>query len=156
MFRARKPVPVNFLSIHILILCYNNSEGKLKKIVQFIKEWFKNLTAEQKRQLIIICTVIFVVLLTLSVIIPMIGSGTTEEKLTEPDRMFISVPIPGEELFLPDEPDYIPGVLLERERRLSWTDEDASEHWQDPLKYGEEQWREKIEASIDEFLERVP
>jgi hypothetical protein len=127
----------------------------LKKIFQFIKEWFQKLTAEQKRQFAVVCTVIFVALLTLSVIIPMISSGKNE-KLTEPDRIIFSVPIPAEELFLPEEPDYVPGVLLEREQRLNWTDEDASAYWQDPLKYGEEQWREKIEASIDEFLERVP
>jgi hypothetical protein len=30
------------------------------------------------------------------------------------------------------------------------------EFWQDPLKNGEEQWREKIESSIDDYLERVP
>ncbi|MDR1251993.1 MAG: hypothetical protein LBK62_07475 [Treponema sp.] len=64
--------------------------------------------------------------------------------------------IPPEELFLPDEPDFIPGVLLERERRTSWTAEDAAPYWQDPLRNGEEQWRERLEAAIDELLERVP
>jgi hypothetical protein len=127
----------------------------LEKFVQFIKDWFQKLTAGQKRQLAIVCTVVFAVVLTLSVIVPMTGSGR-EKKMQEPERIFINAPISAEELFLPDEPDYIPGVLLEREQRLSWTNEDASEYWQDPLKYGEEQWREKIEASIDEFLERVP
>jgi hypothetical protein len=63
--------------------------------------------------------------------------------------------IPPEELFLPDEPDFVPGVLLERERRTSWTVEDAAPFWQDPLKNGEEQWRERVEKSIDELLERV-
>jgi hypothetical protein len=127
----------------------------LNRIAQVIKEWFQKLTAEQKRQFAVVCTVIFAVILTLSVIIPMSASGR-KEKLTEPERSSLIVPIPAEELFLPDEPDYIPGALLEREQRLSWTEEDAMEYWQDPLKYGEEQWREKIEASIDEFLEQVP
>jgi len=44
---------------------------------------------------------------------------------------------------LPDEPDYIPGVLLKRDRKLNWTEKDAEEFWQDPLKNGEEPWREK-------------
>lgn len=70
--------------------------------------------------------------------------------------MTIFYPIPAEELFLPDEPDFLPEVILERERRSSWTEQDVSEYWQDPLKFGEEQWREKIEAAIDVFLERVP
>jgi len=68
-----------------------------------------------------------------------------------------SVPqIPPEELFLPEEPDFVPGVLLERDRRSSWTEEDASVYWRDPLRDGEEQWREEIETVIDEFMERVP
>jgi hypothetical protein len=64
--------------------------------------------------------------------------------------------IPPEELFLPDEPDFIPGILLERERRESWTAEDAAPYWRDPLKSGEEPWREQVETVIDELLERVP
>jgi hypothetical protein len=64
--------------------------------------------------------------------------------------------IPPEELFLPEEPDFIPGVLLERERRASWSVEDAESFWQDPLKNGEEQWRDQVEAIIGELMERVP
>jgi hypothetical protein len=143
------------LSIHILFLWYNNTEGKLEKFVQFIKERFLKMTAGQKRRLAVVCTVIFSVLLTLSVVISMKSAGG-KEKAPKPYESVIYAPIPAEELFLPDEPDYIPGALLERERRSNWTDENASEYWQDPLKYGEEQWREKIETSIDEFLERIP
>jgi hypothetical protein len=127
----------------------------LEKFVQFIKDWFQKLTAEQKRRLAIICTVVFSVLLILSVIVSM-KSYSVGKKEINPHESVIYAPIPAEDLFLPDEPDYIPGVLLQRDRRSNWTEEDASEYWQDPLKYGEEQWREKIESSIDEYLERVP
>jgi hypothetical protein len=65
-------------------------------------------------------------------------------------------PVPPEELFLPAEPDFLPGVMLERERRQVWTAEDAEPYWQDPLKSGEEPWRDRAEAVIDELLERVP
>jgi hypothetical protein len=64
--------------------------------------------------------------------------------------------IPPEELFLPEEPDFIPGVLLERERRSSWTVEDAAIYWQDPMKHGEAQWRDRVETAVDELLERIP
>ena len=128
---------------------------KFNQIIQFVQEWFKRMPAEQKRLLALVCTVIFSGLLTYSVIMSLRGPG--EEKIpSEPEGININSPIPPEELFLPDEPDYLPGVLLEREQRTSWTTEDASSYWQDPLKFGEEQWREKIEAAIDEFLERVP
>jgi len=127
----------------------------LEKFVQFIKDWFQKLTAGQKRRLAVICTVIFSGLLTLSVIISMKNYGG-EKKEIKSNEYVIYAPIPAEELFLPDEPDFIPGVLLQRDRRSSWTNEDALEYWQDPLKDGEEHWREKIESSIDEYLERVP
>jgi len=64
--------------------------------------------------------------------------------------------IPPEELFLPDEPDFVPGVLLGREQRSEWTVEDAEPWWQNPLAGGEEQWRVRIERMIDEIMESVP
>jgi hypothetical protein len=64
--------------------------------------------------------------------------------------------IPPDELFLPDEPDFVPGVLLERERRPAWTADDAALYWQDPLKNGERNWRDQIEKTVDEIMESIP
>jgi hypothetical protein len=64
--------------------------------------------------------------------------------------------IPTEDIFLPDEPDFVPGVLLEREQLSEWTTDDAAVWWQDPLKNGEEQWRNSIEETIDGIMESVP
>jgi len=128
---------------------------KFIEIVNVIQDRFRNLTAVQKRWIAVVCTVVFSVVLTFSVIMSL--RGPVKEEFPEgPGRLDFVSPIPAEDLFLPDEPDYLPGVLLEREQRLSWTEEDAAEYWQDPLRFGEEQWREKIEAAIDEILERVP
>jgi hypothetical protein len=83
----------------------------------------------------------------------------TKKPAAPPSEKSVSVQritIPPEELFLPEEPDFIPGVLLERERRTVWTAEDAAPYWQDPLKNGEEQWRNRIEKAADEFMEQVP
>ena len=127
----------------------------MEKIINSIKDRFSKLSSEEKRRLVLLCTAGFSVLLTLSVVISMRGSG--REKLpVEPERVRFNVAIPAEELFIPDEPDFLPGVLLERERRSSWTEQDAEEYWQNPLTTGEEQWRKKIETAIDELLERVP
>ena len=126
----------------------------MEKYIQIVKDWFKKLTAEQKRNFALLCTGLFVLILTISVLVS-IGSNSGEAAL-KPESSGIFLQIPAEELFLPDEPDYIPGVLLERDRRSSWTFEDAEEYWEDPLRSGEEQWREKIEKAIDDFLERVP
>ena len=72
------------------------------------------------------------------------------------ERLNIRIAIPPDEIFFPDEPDFLPGVLLEREQRAVWTEQDAAEHWQDPLRFGEEPWREMLEAAIQELLERIP
>jgi len=108
----------------------------------------------QKRRFALVCAVVFSLVLSLFVIIPMINK---DDKIPgAPERININLSIPAGELFLPEEPDFIPGILLMRDRKTSWTEEDAAEHWQNPLKHGEEQWREKIELSIDEFLELIP
>jgi len=64
--------------------------------------------------------------------------------------------IPPDDLFLPDEPDFVPGIMLEREQRTEWTSADAAPLWQDPLKNGEEPWRNRIEKTIDDIMESVP
>ena len=127
----------------------------MEKFIQIIMGWFQGLTAVQKRHLALVCTAVFAVFLTISVLVSM-NKPEKKELPKGPEGFNITAPIPPEDLFLPDEPDYIPGVLLEREQKIVWTAEDAKEHWQDPLKFGEEEWRQKIEASIDEILERVP
>jgi hypothetical protein len=64
--------------------------------------------------------------------------------------------IPPEELFFPEEPDFLPGPIPERERRKAWTAENAEPFWYNPLEKGEEPWRNRIESAIDELLEHVP
>ena len=64
--------------------------------------------------------------------------------------------IPQDELFLPEEPDFVPGVLLERERRDAWTADDAASWWRDPLKNGEQIWRDQIEKTVDAIMGSVP
>jgi hypothetical protein len=83
-------------------------------------------------------------------------ANKTRQQRVEPLVPAARLLIPPEELFLPEEPDFIPGVLLERERRTSWSVEDAESFWQDPLRNGEEQWRNLVETIIDELMERVP
>jgi hypothetical protein len=126
-----------------------------ERIIAFFQDKYNKLTDEAKRRFALACTSVFVILLTLSVIVSMRKSAG-ENRSLETERTKINLAIPAEEFFLPDEPDFLPETLLERERRTSWTEQDAAEYWQDPLRSGEEQWREKIETAIDEFLERIP
>jgi hypothetical protein len=86
------------------------------------------------------------------------GAGPPEgESRDSGDRgLTRDAPIPPEELFLPDEPDFLPGVIPERERRDLWTAEDAEPYWYNPLERGGEVWRNRIRTALDELLERVP
>jgi predicted PurR-regulated permease PerM len=127
----------------------------LKKNIQIFQDWFQKLTVMQKRYLAIACTVVFSALLTISVFMSL-RVPVVEKIPGVPERITVFSPIPAQEIFFPDEPDYLPTVLFQREQRTGWTAEDAAEHWQDPLGFGEEQWRLRIEAAIDEFLEHVP
>lgn len=125
------------------------------KIINFFLDKFKNSSDEEKRRIALICTAVVVFLLVLSVLLSL--NYPKKQKLAEePETLDRQSAIPAEELFLPDEPDFIPGVLLERERRSSWTEQDALMYWQDPMIIGEEPWRNKIESVIDDFLEQVP
>jgi len=128
--------------------------GFFEKIVSFLKDRIQKLTDEEKKRIVFICTAVVSVMLILSVVLSLKGHKKEEPPPEQDISRRIAIP-PGE-IFLPDEPDFVPGVFLERERRSNWTEEDASVFWQDPLRNGEEEWREKIEAAIDEFLENVP
>jgi hypothetical protein len=83
----------------------------------------------------------------------MTGDKGREGAAATPVRQGI---IPPDDLFLPDEPDFVPGILLEREQRAVWTADDAAPLWQDPLRNGEEPWRDRVERTIDEIMESVP
>ena len=107
------------------------------------------------------------ILLTLAIGVPVIlvlfitgaslmSKGKTVKPQAPPVSSVISRRIPAEDLFIPEEPDFVPGVILEREKRTEWTADDAMPWWQDPLKDGEQEWRDQIEKTVDEIMESVP
>jgi hypothetical protein len=107
----------------------------------------------EKRGVFAACLGAALVLLILGLAIPAVMNNNAGGK-DVPEAARPAIP-PGE-LFLPEEPDFVPQVLLEREPRESWSAEDAAPFWHDPLKMGEEPWRRRIEEAIDELLEEVP
>jgi len=107
------------------------------------------------------------IILTMAIGVPVIlllfitgASLMSKEKNVKPkappENSIITRRIPPEDTFLPDEPDFVPGVMLEREKRTQWTADDAMPWWQDPLKDGEQEWRDQIEKTVDEIMESVP
>ena len=137
-----------------------------ENVLSSFHEKFQKLPGEKKRLIALVCTAVFVFFLVLSVILSLRNSGqdrenssgneSSERQGASGSRQSTRIVVPADEVFLPDEPDFLSGIMIERERREVWTDEDAAEHWQDPLKFGEEPWRDRIEAVIDVLLERIP
>ena len=84
------------------------------------------------------------------------GSQDTGQQSAYSDTPIQREKLPSEDFFLPYEPDFVPDVLLEKEPKDSWTDEDARPFWTNPLDGNEAAWRRRIETGIDSLLENVP
>ena len=83
------------------------------------------------------------------------SEDASEKPAAHPASSVMTRRVPAEDLFIPEEPDFVPGVLLEREKRTQWSVDDAMPWWQDPLKDGEQEWREQIEKTVDGIMENV-
>jgi hypothetical protein len=81
--------------------------------------------------------------------------GRAEEG-TDLGETFRPSAVPPEELFLPDEPDFLPGTRPERERRESWTAEDARPFWTELPQEDSGVFSDIIESVIDDLMERLP
>ena len=62
--------------------------------------------------------------------------------------------IPPEELFIPDEPDFVPDFLLEREPRHLWSIDEIRPYWRTPG--NPEFWHNVIRSAVDELMENIP
>ncbi|GHV83034.1 hypothetical protein AGMMS50212_03740 [Spirochaetia bacterium] len=109
-----------------------------------------------------IVRLVFVIVPALAVIILIISitaartiTRSEAKKAASPQAWQISN-IPEAEVFLPDEPDFLPDVLFERQQKKEWTAEDAQIFWNDPSDYPSEMWRERLSKQIDRLLESVP
>ena len=96
---------------------------------------------------------IIIVLLLVLAIVSHTKTGTNEQYVND---TILRERFSAEDFFLPHEPDFVPDVLLEREPKDIWTEEDARPFWTDPLKGNEGTWRKRIESEIDSLLEHVP
>lgn len=143
----------------VLVDFFKGLSGKLTSLFAAIRErgaFFDGLFPGKRKRLLFGLGAVLLLSLVLVLILmnrkPHSGPSPVEN-LSGPIQ---DIRIPREELFLPEEPDFLPGVLPERERREAWTAEDAAPYWRDPLKSGEEPWRDQVESVIDDLLERAP
>ena len=66
----------------------------------------------------------------------------------------VNLSIPHDELFFPDEPDFVPEYLLEREPRLIWTIDDIRPYWRIPE--NNDFWLNEIRSAVDLLMEGIP
>ena len=124
--------------------------GLFSGIVDFITSKLDHLEPGKRRLALIASGGIAVLLLV--IIILAAGSGRTGD--TGSRNLSISFSIPLEELFFPDEPDFLPEFLLEREPRLFWSPDDIRPYWRSPGNH--EFWQGQVRSAIDSLMEGVP
>jgi hypothetical protein len=124
-----------------------------------LQEKIQSLLSNKKNLLIIGgCMILLLLLLSLLVISIRMNhnQGEMQQASQESSQLFAPQAIKTEELFLPREPEFIPEVILDREPRDMWTEEDAEEFWNDPLKENTDLWKNRIIESVDDILENIP
>jgi hypothetical protein len=111
-----------------------------------------------RRKTVLICLAVCAVLLALGV--TAILTGLRKDIAAESGQVlreaFDPHPVPPEDFFLPGEPDFLPETIPERERRKSWTVEDALPFWTDPLDEGTAEYTDLMSSVIDDLMERIP
>jgi len=107
--------------------------------------------APERRQIIFfgLCSLLVVSIVIAAIIIAL--------NPRQPSPAAANIPpggIPPEELFIPDEPDFIPDFLLDREPRHFWSVDDIRPFWRSPGNPAI--WQDMIHSAVDELMESVP
>jgi hypothetical protein len=99
--------------------------------------------------------VVAVFLLTL-VVISLINAESAK-KLQSPipveNSRLISIPL--EDIFLPDEPDFLPNAILKKQPK-KWDAQDVRPFWTNPLENDSFQWQDNIKNTVDKIMEKTP
>jgi hypothetical protein len=121
----------------------------------FLSLWEKILDRipEDKRRMFTYSLGGLVFLLIIMIVVALAGSGGRTENL---QAIAANRGIPVDDLFYPEEPDFLPPLLLERLPGQAWAMDDLRQYWTDPGSGYEEKWREMAETVIDKLLEGVP
>ncbi|GMO25359.1 MAG: hypothetical protein Ta2B_04920 [Termitinemataceae bacterium] len=101
--------------------------------------------------------IVFACLLVLVPLISVIvAKSYYKSQEVKPPPAFVFEKISEDQLFIPDEPDFLPEVIFEKEQRQSWTKEELQEFWSPPSENPDQLWKDKITDSLDELLEHIP
>jgi len=87
-------------------------------------------------------------------LIILLAVNSSGPKKSAPADMSSGPVIPAEDLFIPREPDFLPGFLMEREPRSSWSLDDIRPYWRSPA--NAEPWRGELKSAVDKIMEGIP
>lgn len=133
--------------------------GKIRETVFHFFQGGKALFKNKKSMLLIgIGSAACLLLIGLLSLILIMNNGRKNKAKAalELAESFKPLPIEADELFWPEEPDFVPRVQLDRKPKKAWTEADALPYWIDPNKSFERKWRERIFSVIDDMMEKVP
>jgi len=124
-------------------------------IPQKILNLLENMLSEKRRVFFVAIGALFTFLLVIILISVNTSSGQGDGRggVNAAERL-VTISIPHDELFFPDEPDFVPDFLLEREPRLIWTMEDIRPYWRVPGNY--DFWRNELRSEVDLLMDGVP
>jgi hypothetical protein len=122
-----------------------------KPLKAFGKWW-----ARKTVRITVICSAALIVAVPLAVVLAANIHSAMRNKKPVPEYVFTPDAIDPKDIFIPEEPDFLPPVLLEQEQKEVWLSEDASKFWTDPGEFSREFWQERITDSIDRLLETLP
>ena len=165
-FLSRLKAQAHSIAAHVKAFCSNFfrrvADGirpsGMKEQGGRIRAWLLEKIPQEKRRiaLIVAASAVAVVVLLIAGVSLLLRGRPDEQSGAPRPAASLRITIPADELFLPFEPDFVPGVMLGRERQAEWTAEDVEPFWQDPLRGGEQQWRDMIEKTIDDIMGSVP
>jgi hypothetical protein len=124
-----------------------------KGIKLFFENLLKNIPENKRKPVAVGGGCVFLIICIMIIAASGNRSGTRSER--ESPSVVLGPHIPAEDLFYPAEPDFLPGLLLEREPRQPWTTEGLRPFWRDPAE-PKDVWLEKMSESIDKLMESVP
>jgi hypothetical protein len=110
---------------------------------------------QKKTKVYLLFGLVGVVGLIAVVVVTTATLNKADETVPKTSDLFPVQKVPREEFFVPDEPDFLPPVLLYRAQKDRWTVEDAAPFWTDPAAI-DDNWRNKVEEYVEKLLESVP
>jgi hypothetical protein len=135
---------------------------KIKTVLTSTILTFDDQFSRYKKIIVAMFACLGIILFLLLAVLLLQRKNTRKGEAKRPDTAQTAVPalnnkpsIPVEDIFLPNEPDFLPEVILEREPH-KWSPEDTREFWTNPMENEQIKWQDNITNVVNGIMERIP